>query len=346
MMKARVRIKRGERKQGGDRCRVVGVAARLENGLAALFASREHTLLVKPELFHSGGDKLRRKAGGEIGRGEAVMEFVELFRFQWRTAPDLAKEGGIADRPAAEHQPGNGRKLRRDLVRIPRSENIAVIDDGEGTVQSGGEGAAVGETAVHALPIPRVNGEAGEGILAVDGEDRGKLRCAVQAEAGLDRDPDGRAAEDLLQTAVETPEVCQHPGTLVLGDHGPGRAADIQVDLPITHSRQLLRHSEEGRGGIAQKLRDQRDTAIVFRQNVTEVPGLEAPGAVRRDERRIVSVGPREQFGVDTAVYTVCDALHGRKAELHREPPNSFLLYYTGLMGKRKEDSFRIDMIS
>ena len=188
-------------------------------------------------------------------------------------------------------------------VHILRGENVPIVPHRAAAFGQGRQkGRQIHRAFIHSRPGPGMDDQPLDGVFIVYFKDLGKFLRPLYAHPGLDGNGHGAAAENLRQTVVQRPEICQHPGPLVLGHHCAGGAADVQVHFLIAQLLQLPSHPEKGLRPVYQQLRDQPQPRIVFRQNIPQGAGLELAAAVRSDEGREVFLHAAEKPGVGLPV--------------------------------------------
>ena len=100
----------------------------------------------------------------------------------------------------------------------------------------------------------------------------------------------------------------------MLAHDGSGGAAGVQVDFLISKIGEHAYNGEERMGAVAEYLRHELNSAVVFGENVTQVAGFEVAPAVRGDKRRIIDVCTGKKTGVENPVYVLGDTLQGGEA--------------------------------
>ena len=117
--------------------------------------------------------------------------------------------------------------------------------------------------------------------------------------------------------AVERIGVGQKSRALSLCRHRAGRAAEVEIDLRITHIGQRVRRPDAVCGGFGQQLRHRGHACIDLGRNIAFLARGKALGCGRGDKRHKVFVNPREIFVVRAAVNRAGYPLHRGKIVAH-----------------------------
>ena len=103
----------------------------------------------------------------------------------------------------------------------------------------------------------------------------------------------------------------------MLGYHGGGGAADVEVHLCVTHIGKLARDVQKGLCVVREHLGYKRDRIVIFWQDIAQPGDLEFSLSVGRDKGGIKLVGLREKVMVYPPEHMAGHALHGGKGQSH-----------------------------
>ncbi len=204
-----------------------------------------------------------------------------------RGGDDFLRQGRIPAQPAPEHQPLHRWEALQEAQRIVRRENVAVVDDRRPeSGENPREGIEVDHAVVHLHAGPRVDNDGPERIPVDERNPRRQRFRGGVAEP----DFDGKAVRQFRTPRLEHPlegvRIFRKPRTAPLfGDKFPGAPA-IEVDVRVAEVAQRTDHVAQRGGIFADDLRDGRNGAVVFRKEIGEKGGLDAPRRPERDERR------------------------------------------------------------
>ena len=93
----------------------------------------------------------------------------------------------------------------------------------------------------------------------------------LYADTCLDRDRKGTLVKDFLQKGVQKVRHCKEPGTTLLGSHGAGRTAEIQIYFPVAAIRKLAGNREKSICLVSQNLWHNIQLIVVFWGNIVLV---------------------------------------------------------------------------
>ena len=142
-----------------------------------------------------------------------------------------------------------------------------------------------------------------------------------QAQPGLDGDGAGGGVKHRVQEPLQLLRQPQEAGALALGHHRAGGAAQIQVDLRVTHGRQLPRRPQKVLRPPHQQLGHGSQPPVVLGQNLPQLPFGEAVILGGGDKGDKIAVHAAEPAAMGLPVQGSGEPLHGGECNLHGSCP-------------------------
>lgn len=96
--------------------------------------------------------------------------------------------------------------------------------------------------------------ELGDSAAAEQRKELAVLVAACDSDARFDRNRQRRAFAHVDKKCLESGQVAQKAGALLLGNHCPRRTAEVEVDLLVAHVGEKLGRPHEPVGIVGQKL--------------------------------------------------------------------------------------------
>ena len=294
----------------------------LPDGLGVPLAVPEQVDEVEPDLLHPQHGVAAAVKGLGIRLVEGVVEGAQGRALQRLAALEHRDEGGTGHQAPADHyglQPGEGVGQSRE---VPRTDQIPVIADRIAALcQDGGQILPSDGVAVHILLHPEMDGELVHRIAVVAIQNGPELLRVPDAQPGLDGDGAGGGVKDRVQEPLQFLWQPQKAGALALGHHRAGGAAQIQVDLRVTHGRQLPRRPQEVLRPPHQQLGHGGQPPIVLGQNLPQLPFGEAVILGGGDEGDKIAVHAAEPAAMGLPVQGSGESLHRGECNLHGSCP-------------------------
>ena len=181
---------------------------------------------------------------------------------------------------------------------------------------------------VKILPHARVDGQFGDRVAVIDVQQAAELRRVAHPQPGLDRNAAAAGGKHRVQKAVEPVRIGQKACALALGGHRARGAAQVEVDLAVSHIEQRVRRPDEVRGCAGQQLGHGGHARVCLGRDVALLARGQALVCGRGDKGHEVFVHTREIFAVRAAVDRAGHALHRGEVISHNKPSFCFRLVF------------------
>ena len=277
---------------------------------------------VEPDLLHPQHGVAAAAEGPGVALIYLVVKGPQLLPARRRAALGLPGQGGVARQSPAQHNPLRRRELRLKGLQRRDGIEIPIVAHREGAVrQRPGKIGPAGGVFIHVLLHPGVDNQLRQGIALEQRQQGAELLRLPQTQPGLDGDGAGGGVKDRVQEPLQFLWQPQKAGALALGHHRAGGAAQIQVDLRVTHGRQLPRRPQEVLRPPHQQLGHGGQPPIVLGQNLPQLPFGEAVILGGGDEGDKIAVHAAEPAAMGLPVQGSGESLHRGECNLHGSCP-------------------------